>query len=483
MEKLQIQSDANSTERPLVFFRPPYLQNSTTLLLSDDGSTLFVGARDAVFSLDVTQSDVISLKRKVEWRPSQSEINECQNKGKDAEVDCPNFVSVLSQVNSSHLYNAESFSLVGLVDAKAKLRCPFSPLQRNSALTSRRSWALRRVDRKLFFFFTETGKSSASWTSCGAIASRKSARQLPFNVLQHDVQAVFDGSYRTFDTQTPVELPGKTLTSGTDSELSQVKKSFLTSGSVKSAGAPLVSSDQRYRPRVIEEIQVFTQPQIVKSIVLSSSKQLQSVCSGPRPSVWLEPDRSVCTAPDANHPHMAQDLEDGNVKEQCRGETKAIRDTEVFAPVNEAVILPCEKPSQPSSLTWTSSLFTNLRQSHFLQSADGALSFIATAHTFGKVSEVIASFIVGPVSSPRAFSPVQKKEEDQVTKNEEHEPFEDIFPEVTKAEHVGDSKDETPEVFFSPTSRADLQSRSDDEEAAPAPPCWWSPCCWRSAWV
>ncbi|KAK5879490.1 hypothetical protein CesoFtcFv8_022600 [Champsocephalus esox] len=100
----------DSAERPLVLFRSPDLLNSTTLLLSDDGSTLFVGARDAVFSLDVSRSDVISLKSKVAWRPSQSEITECQNKGKDTEVDCPNFVSVLSQVNSSHLYVCGSFA-------------------------------------------------------------------------------------------------------------------------------------------------------------------------------------------------------------------------------------------------------------------------------------------------------------------------------------------------------------------------------------
>ncbi|XP_034005425.1 semaphorin-4B-like [Trematomus bernacchii] len=685
----------NSAERPLVFFRPPDLLNSTTLLLSDDGSTLFVGARDAVFSLDVSQSDVISLKRKVEWRPSQSEITECQNKGKDAEVDCPNFVSVLSQVNSSHLYvcgsfafsphdafiDAESFSLVGLVDAKAKLRCPFSPLQRNSALTvdgelftasttdfrgkspqiSRHfsrggqdvsqdtSIALLQepafvgsaaVDRKLLFFFTEGGKEFSfvdelriarvaqvckddvggqrtlqnKWTSFAkAPLLCQVPRQLPFNVLQHvftlpppegdsssetlfygvftsqwssgaesavcvfklqDVQAVFNGSYRTFDTQTHLwnSLLGKHshlgqcgLDSATDSELSQVKKSFLTSGSVKSDDAPLVSSDQRYSrvavmrtkalngkqytvlflltesgflhkvlllaggSRVIEEIQVFTQPQIVKSIVLSSSKgmlyvgtsegvtgvpvsrcSVHSSCSqcvlARDPQCGWSRTGSVCTAPDANHPHMAQDLEDGNVKVQCQGETKAIRDTEVFAAVNEVVILPCVKPSQPSSLTWTSSCFTNLPQSHFLRSADGALSFIATAHTFGKyrceareagVSEVVASFNVGRVLSPRAFSPVQKNEEDQVTKNEEDqvtkneedqvtkneedEPLEDIFPEDPftlnpeephtpwKAEHVSDSKDETLEVFFSPALREDLQSRSDDEEAAPRP--------------
>ena len=55
----------DSTDRPLALFSLPDVHNTTTLLLSDDGSTLYVGARDAVLSLDVSQSDVISLKKKV----------------------------------------------------------------------------------------------------------------------------------------------------------------------------------------------------------------------------------------------------------------------------------------------------------------------------------------------------------------------------------------------------------------------------------
>lgn len=39
--------------------------NTSTLLLSTDANTLFVGARDALLSLDVSQSDSITLKDKV----------------------------------------------------------------------------------------------------------------------------------------------------------------------------------------------------------------------------------------------------------------------------------------------------------------------------------------------------------------------------------------------------------------------------------
>ncbi|KAM9353588.1 semaphorin-4A [Symphorus nematophorus] len=137
----------NSTDRPLFQFSLPDIHNTTTLLLSEDGSTLYVGARDALLSLDVSQSDVIKLKKKVEWSPSQSEINDCQSKGKHETVDCPNFVRVLQPINSTHLYacgsyaysphdayiDIESFSMVQ--NGGAKGRCPFSPFQRNTAIT------------------------------------------------------------------------------------------------------------------------------------------------------------------------------------------------------------------------------------------------------------------------------------------------------------------------------------------------------------
>ncbi|XP_034467822.1 semaphorin-4A-like isoform X2 [Hippoglossus hippoglossus] len=136
----------NSTERPLVHFSLHDVHNTTTLLLSDDGSTLYVGARDAVLSLDISQSDVISLRRKVSWRPSEGDIRECQVKGKNPEVDCPNFVRVLQQINSTHLYTCGSFAFSprdAFIDTasfsvvqhdSAKGRCPFSPFQRNSAI-------------------------------------------------------------------------------------------------------------------------------------------------------------------------------------------------------------------------------------------------------------------------------------------------------------------------------------------------------------
>lgn len=636
----------NSADRPLVFFSLPDVHNMTTLLLSNNGSTLYVGARDAILSLDVSQSDVISLKKKVDWSPSKSEINDCQRKGKNPMVDCPNFVRVLQPINSTHLYacgsyayspqnayiDTESFTMVRNVDAKAKSRCPYSPMQKNTAITidgelftatttdfrgvkpqiSRHlskdgrqdisqdssvslleeptfvSAASDSSQRKLYFFFSEVGKEFSfvdelriarvaqvckddvggqrtlqnKWTSFAkAPLLCQFHKQLPFNVLQdmftlqqpegsnasdtlfygvftsqwstgpesavcvftlQDIRTVFAGSYRTFDMQThswssTLEkhsyLGQCGLDSASDSELAQVKKSFLTSGSVKAVGGGpiLVSSGQQYSHvaamrtqaangkqytvlflltesgflhkvalldrgvQVVEEIQVFTQPQGVKSIVLSSSKGVlyvgtsEGVTAVPvaRCSIyrtcsqcvlardplcgWSRTSR-VCTSVDGSHKNMAQDLEKGDVGKQCVGQTRVSQVTEVNINLNEAVRLQCVKPSNVATLTWTFSRLTNLPEKLFIRSADGSLSFLATDDTFGiyhckaeegGFKEVVASYNVRQVASPRSFIPFREADEHNVTeyKNESYEEIETDEPMTSTMQPSGDPED------------------------------------------
>uniref|UniRef100_A0A8C7R1P3 Sema domain-containing protein n=1 Tax=Oncorhynchus mykiss TaxID=8022 RepID=A0A8C7R1P3_ONCMY len=112
--------------RSLSHFDSSDVGNTTTLLLSDSGDALFVGARDAVLLLDVSQEDLIA--------------------------DCPNFIRVLQFLNSTHMYacgtfafsprctyiNSETFSLVTSPSGKpeeGRGRCPYDPYQRNSAIT------------------------------------------------------------------------------------------------------------------------------------------------------------------------------------------------------------------------------------------------------------------------------------------------------------------------------------------------------------
>ncbi|XP_038568319.1 semaphorin-4A-like [Micropterus salmoides] len=634
----------NSADRPLVLFSLPDVHNTTTLLLSDDGSTLYVGARDAILSLDVSQSDVIHLKKKVEWSPSESEIEECQLKGKDAEVDCPNFVRVLQPINSTHLYacgsyaynphdayiDAESFSMVK--QDRAKGRCPFNPFQRNTAITvdselftttttdfrgakpqiSRHfskdggpdvsldtsisllhepvfvSSSLDSSDRKLYFFFSEVGKEFSfvndlriarvaqvckddvggqrtlqkKWTSFAkAPLLCQSPKRLPFNVLQdvftlqppegtdasetlfyaaftsqwssgpesavcvfklQDVREAFTESYRTFDMRTHQwsQQLGKHsylgqcgLDNASDSELAEVKRSFLTNNGVKPVGVgPLVvSSGQQYSrvaamrtqaadgkqytvlflltesgflhkvvllnrgAHIIEEIQVFTQPQLVKNIILSPSKGVlyvgtsEGVTAVPvaRCSIyrscsqcilardplcgWSRTSR-VCTGLDSSHENIVQHLEDDNVENECQIQTRASWNTEVGVHLNEAVRLQCQKPSNLATLTWTSPRFRNLPEKLFILSADGSLSFLATADTFGiyrceavegGYKEEVASYAVRQIASPRSMNPIPKADENLVT-NGKDEPYEDILtdaPVITTIQSSGDLED------------------------------------------
>ncbi|XP_070690834.1 semaphorin-4A-like [Pempheris klunzingeri] len=634
----------NSADRPLVHFTLPGVRYTTTLLLSADGSTLYVGARDAVLSLDVSQSDVISLNRKVVWSPSDSEINDCKGKGKNDTVDCPNFVHVLQPMNSTHLYacgsyaysphdtyiDTRTFSLVQSDGAKSKARCPFSPFQRNTAITvdgelfTATTTDFRGVnpeisrhfskdgrhdvsqdtsvslleeptfvssssdpsDRKLYFFFTEVGKEFSfvdelriarvaqvckddvggqrtlqkKWTSFTKAALLcQSPKQLPFNILQdvftlpppegadasdtlfygvftsqwpsapesavcvfklQDVRTVFAGSYRAFDMKTHQWNPtrdthsylGKCgLDNASDSELTEVKRSFLTSDGVNPlGGGPVVVSPGRRYSRVaamrtqatdgkqytvlflltesgflhkvvlldrgvqvVEEIQVFTQPQLVKSIVLSSSKGVlyvgtsEGVTAVPvaRCSIyrtcsqcvlardplcgWSRRSR-VCTGLDGSHEDLTQDIDAGNVEEKCGGETTSSPDTEVSVHLNEAVRLQCQSPSSLARLTWTSPRFKHLPQTLFIQSADGSLSFFAVAATFGTYRceaeesghrEAVVSYDVRQVVSPRSVRPDLKADEDRVAnyKDESYEELEE--PAASPTPPSGDPED------------------------------------------
>ncbi|XP_077950397.1 semaphorin-4B-like isoform X2 [Gasterosteus aculeatus] len=343
--------------------------------------------------------------------------------------------------------------------AKAPLLCqlprqlPFNVLQ--DVFTLRPPEGADASDTLLYAVFTSQWSSSPESAVC--------VFKLP------DIRAAFTGSYRTFITGTRQlnHMPEKHwylgrcgLNNASDLELSQVKKSFLTSSSVR--GDPVAaSSEQRYSrvaamrtqaadgkiytllflltesgflhkvalldkgAQVIEEIEVFTPPQLVKSLVISSKGVVfvgtsEGVTSVPvaRCSIYatcaqcvLARDPlcgwsragAVCTGLEGHRQDLAQDLTHGDVREQCRGRTRARLVQEVNVHPNEAVRLRCVKPSNLATLTWTSSRFQVLPENLFITSADGGLSFIAFADTFGSYScvareagyeEVVASYEV-----------------------------------------------------------------------------------------
>ncbi|XP_037688981.1 semaphorin-4B isoform X2 [Choloepus didactylus] len=143
-----------SEERPCLRFEAQNTSNYTALLLSRDGKTLYVGAREALFALNSSLSFLPGGKyQELQWRADAERKQQCSFKGKDPQRDCQNYVKILLPLNSSHLFtcgtaafsplctyiNMENFSLaqdevgnVLLEDGKG--RCPFDPNFKSTAL-------------------------------------------------------------------------------------------------------------------------------------------------------------------------------------------------------------------------------------------------------------------------------------------------------------------------------------------------------------
>uniref|UniRef100_A0A3P9HQ36 Sema domain-containing protein n=1 Tax=Oryzias latipes TaxID=8090 RepID=A0A3P9HQ36_ORYLA len=126
-----------SPGRRLTSFINDDIKNTTLLLLAPDEETLYVGARDALLELDVSQKDAMTLKNKLDWSPSDKDLEQCSMKGKKL-ADCSNFIRVLEFLNSSHLYACGTFAFsprctyINLDEGRG--RCPYDPYQRNTAV-------------------------------------------------------------------------------------------------------------------------------------------------------------------------------------------------------------------------------------------------------------------------------------------------------------------------------------------------------------
>ncbi|XP_071355598.1 semaphorin-4A isoform X2 [Trachinotus anak] len=135
-----------SPGRHLTRFSSHDVSNTTTLLLSEGGDTLYVGARDAVLALDVSHEDAIILRNKLDWSPSDRDLEQCSMKGKKV-ADCPNFIRVLQFYNISHIYACGTFAFsprctyinsetltMSMKPDEGRSRCPYDPYQRNTAI-------------------------------------------------------------------------------------------------------------------------------------------------------------------------------------------------------------------------------------------------------------------------------------------------------------------------------------------------------------
>ncbi|XP_067156269.1 semaphorin-4G isoform X1 [Apteryx mantelli] len=113
--------------------------NYTTLLLEDERSVLYVGARGAIFALN--SSDVADgSHRMIHWEASPEKQLDCLQKGKNNKTECFNHVRFLQRLNSTHLYACGTYAFHPLctsIDAdrftlpshfeEGKEKCPYDP--------------------------------------------------------------------------------------------------------------------------------------------------------------------------------------------------------------------------------------------------------------------------------------------------------------------------------------------------------------------
>ncbi|XP_034386107.1 semaphorin-4E [Cyclopterus lumpus] len=134
-------------QNELKLFKEEGIFNYSTMLMRDDLGVLLLGAREAVYALDI--DDVSVKKDAVYWRVTEEKQRECTYKGKHAEVECRNYIRTLHRVNDTTMYvcGTNAFSPIcdymTFVNGQLRLegrqeegkgKCPFDPFQRYSSL-------------------------------------------------------------------------------------------------------------------------------------------------------------------------------------------------------------------------------------------------------------------------------------------------------------------------------------------------------------
>ncbi|KAB5574987.1 hypothetical protein PHYPO_G00215480 [Pangasianodon hypophthalmus] len=134
-------------------FSPAGVLNFTSLLLSPEDNTLYVGAREILFALNLSDISGLHLHRNFTWSTPERKREECSFKGKNLHTDCFNYIKILLRVNTTHLYvcgtyafspmcahiSTADFSLVRsstgeIVTEDGRSRCPYNPDYKSTAI-------------------------------------------------------------------------------------------------------------------------------------------------------------------------------------------------------------------------------------------------------------------------------------------------------------------------------------------------------------
>ncbi|XP_034530507.1 semaphorin-4E [Notolabrus celidotus] len=134
-------------QNKLSLFREEGIFNYSTMLMHEDLGVVLLGAREAIYALDINNISV--RKAAVYWRVTEEKQRECTYKGKHAEVECRNYIRTLHRLNDTTMYvcgtNAFSPTCDYMTFSNGQLRlegkqeegkgkCPFDPFQRYSSL-------------------------------------------------------------------------------------------------------------------------------------------------------------------------------------------------------------------------------------------------------------------------------------------------------------------------------------------------------------
>ncbi|KAL1259927.1 hypothetical protein QQF64_010504 [Cirrhinus molitorella] len=375
------------------------------------------------------------------------------------------------------------------------------------------------------------------FTSQWAIASGLSA-VCAFSLT--DIKAAFSGDYKTFDLSghhwtRQANVDGQIgkcgLLSDNDRILNIVKKTFLTQKTVRPVGEKLIlsSTEARYSrisvqrtqaanghsytilylltesgflhkvvlltkgPHIIEEIQIFKQPQTVKNILLSTSKGVLFIGSSEGvfrvpvsncsayptcaecvlardPFCGWDPETRTCAAVSGMGTNLRQDVESGNINEQCAEFKNTSATVKWIAQLNEVVVLLCQSRSRLAEVTWRFSNDSIVPQFPYVQRADGSLVFTATpetVNTFHCVSDelgfkqTIASFAVTLHITPRSF-PRPSHQQPDFTKTE---PIPDDYT-ILEFDESEPAKEEKKDVFMTPDRSSEKEDRTNHQSTS-----------------
>uniref|UniRef100_A0A8C5KQG7 Semaphorin-4A n=1 Tax=Jaculus jaculus TaxID=51337 RepID=A0A8C5KQG7_JACJA len=146
----RVKYHSGDSRRALSFYQKG-LQDFDTLLLSDDGNTLYVGARETILALNIQDPGVPRLRSTIPWPASERKKNDCAFKKKSNETQCLNFIRVLVSFNATHLYSCGTYAfspactfielqdsnLVPIMEDRVlegKGQSPFDPAHKNTAV-------------------------------------------------------------------------------------------------------------------------------------------------------------------------------------------------------------------------------------------------------------------------------------------------------------------------------------------------------------